>query len=111
LGCSSNEIENLPGELLDQWETTATKYKGFSFELSDQTITFTDSNAENEVAYYMIQKRTKDLDNKNNVYYTVYYENKEALEFKFAFYYDPSGGGKIRLKNQKAIVWTRVPKS
>jgi hypothetical protein len=110
LGCSSNEIENLPGELLGQWETTAPKFKGFSFELSNQGITFTDLNAENEVTYYRIQKRTKNLDPKNNVYYTVYYENEEELEFKFAFYYDPSGGGKIRLKNQKSIVWTRASK-
>ena len=51
------------------------------------------------------------LDNKKNVYYTVYYKNKEGFEFPFALYYDPAGGGKIRLKNQKTIVWTRVPKS
>ena len=69
LGCSSNEIENLPPELLDHWKTAASKFEGFSFELSNEAITFTDLNAkENAVTFYMIQKRTKDLDNKNNVY-------------------------------------------
>ena len=111
LGCSSNEIENLPRELLGHWETNAPKFNGFSFELSKEALSFTDLNAENGIEFYIIQKRTKDLDKKNNVYYTVYYENKEGLEFKFALYYDLSGGGKIILKNQKAIVWTRVPKS
>lgn len=111
LGCSSNEIKNLPPEVLDHWETAAPKFEGFSFELSNEAITFTDLNAENPVESYVIQKRTKDLDKKKNVYYTVFYENKEGLEFPFALYYNPSGGGKIRLKNQKAIVWTRVPKS
>ena len=109
LGCSSNEIENLPREVLDQWETETPKYEGFSFELSEKTITFTDSNAENGMDIYVIDKRTKELDNENNVFYVVHYENDEGLELKHAFYYDPSGGGEIRLKNQKTTVWTRVP--
>ncbi len=111
LGCSSNEIENLPREVLGHWETKTPKFKSFSFELSQEAITFTDLNAENVVEFYTIQKRTKDLDRKDNVYYTVYYENKEGLEFQFALYYYSSGGGIIILKNQKKIVWTRAPKS
>lgn len=109
LGCSSNEIENLPQEVLGQWETEAPKYEGFSFELSEKTITFADSNAENGIELYIIEKRTKELDNENKIFYVVHYENKEGLELKHAFYYDPSGGGEIRLKNQRTIVWTRVP--
>lgn len=109
LGCSSNEIENLPQEVLGHWETETPKYAGFSFELSEETITFTDSNAENGIELNIIEKRTKELDKKDNIFYVVHYENDEGLELKFAFYYDPSRGGKIRLKNQKAIVWTRVP--
>ena len=97
--------------MLDEWETTASKFEGFSFALNNETITFTDLNAENEVELYFIHKRTKDLDKKKNVYYTVFYENEEGLEIQFAIYYDPSGGGKIRLKNQNAIVWTRVPET
>jgi hypothetical protein len=111
LGCSSNKIENLPREVLGHWETETPKYSGFSFELSEETITFTDLNAENAIESNMIEKRTKELDNENNILYVVHYENEEGLELKFSFYYDPSEGGKIRLKNQKTIVWTRVPKS
>jgi len=110
LGCSSNEIKNPPPEVLGHWETADSKFEGFSFELSNEAITFTDLNAqENEVEYYLIQKWTKDLDQNQKVYYTVYYKNKEGLELPFAFFYDPSGGGIIRLKNQKTIVWTRLP--
>ena len=109
LGCSSNKIENLPREVLGHWETETPKYSGFSFELSEETITFTDLNAENAIESNMIEKRTKELDNENNIFYVVHYENEEGLALKFAFYYDPSGGGKIRLKNQETTVWTRVP--
>ena len=109
LGCSSNKIENLPREVLCCWETETPKYAGFSFELSEKAITFTDLNAENGIELYIIEKRTKELDSKNKVFYVVHYENEEGLELKHAFYYDPSGGGKIRLKNQKKTVWTKVP--
>ena len=108
-GCSSNEIKSLPPEVLDEWKTTAAKFEDFSFELGNETITFMDLNADNEMEVYFILKRTRDLDEKKDIYYTVFYENDEGLEFQFAFYYDPSGDGKIRLKNQKTIVWTRVP--
>lgn len=111
LGCSSNKLETLPQELLGQWETTAPKYKGFSFELTKESIIFTDLNAENETEVYVIKKRTKDVDEDNNEVYTVFYENKEELELRFALYYDPAEGGKITLKNQKGIVWTRSKKS
>ncbi|MBN1832473.1 MAG: hypothetical protein JW896_10205 [Deltaproteobacteria bacterium] len=111
LGCSSNEIENLPREVLGYWKTETPKYAGFSFELSEETITFTDLNAENTIESNIIEKRTKELDREDNIFYVVYYKNEEGIELKFAFYYDPSGGGKIRLKNQKTTVWTRVPES
>jgi hypothetical protein len=108
-GCSSNEIDNLPQEMLGRWETETPKFAGFSFELSEETITFTDLNAENGIESYTIEKRTKELDNQKNIFYVVHYENEEGLELKHAFYYDPSKGGEIRLKNQKSVLWTRVP--
>lgn len=111
LGCSSNEIENLPQEVLGSWKTDTPKFAGFSFELSEDAITFTDLNAENGIECNMIEKRTKETDNENNIFYVVHYENEEGLALKFAFYYDPSGGGEIRLKNQETTVWTRVSKS
>jgi hypothetical protein len=110
-GCSSNEFENFPQEVLGHWETDASKYAGFTFELSEKTITFTDLNVENGIEIYVIEKWSKDFDNENNNFYVVHYENEEGLELKFAFSYEPSGSGKIRLRNQKTIVWTRVPES
>jgi hypothetical protein len=107
LGCSSNKLDSLPQELLGRWETTASKYKGFSFELTKEFIIFTDLNAENRPEVYTIEKRTKDIDKDNNAVYAVFYKNNEGLELKFALYYDPAEGGKIILKNQKGTVWTR----
>ena len=108
-GCSSNEIDNLPQEVMGHWETETPKYAGFSFELREKTITFRDLNAENGIESNTIEKRTKERDNKKNIFYVVHYKNKEGLELKHAFYYDPSGDGEIRLKNQETVVWTRVP--
>jgi hypothetical protein len=108
-GCSSNKIDNLPQEVLGRWETEAPKFAGFSFELSEKTITFYDQNAEEGTEIYFIKKRTKEQDNDGNTFYVVHYENEEGLELKHAFYYDPSEGGEIRLKNQESVVWTRVP--
>ena len=85
-GCSSNEIDNLPQEMLGRWETETPKFAGFSFELSEETITFTDLNAENGIESYTIEKRTKELDNQKNIFYVVHYENEEGLELKHAFY-------------------------
>ena len=108
-GCSSNKIDNLPQEVLGQWETETPKFEGFTFELAEETITFFDSNVENGIETYVIEKRTKELDNENKTFYVVHYENEDGLELKHAFYYDPSEGGEIRLKNQENVVWTRVP--
>ena len=67
-----------------------------------------DTNSDSGVEAYMIRKRTKDADKKEKKdIYTVYYKNKEDLELQFAMYYDPAGGGRIILKNQKGFYWTR----
>ena len=87
-----------------------TEIRGFLLRVERRDHHFSDLNAENGIELYTIEKRTKELDNENNVFYVVHYENEEGLELKHAFYYDPSGGGEIRLKNQKTVVWTRAPK-
>ena len=108
LGCSSNEIKALPQELMGEWETTEPKYDGFTFQLTQEMITFMDAKAENGVEAYMIQKRTKDFDKKaKRDIYTIYYKNKEDLKLQFALSYDPSGGGRVVLKNQTGFFWTR----
>ena len=108
LGCSSNEIDALPQELLGEWETTEPKFEGFTFQLTQDMITFVDTNADDGVETYMIQKRTKGVDQKlKKDIYTVHYKNKEDLELKFALFYDAAGGGRVFLKNQKGFFWTR----
>ena len=111
LGCTRNELENLPAEFLGQWETATPKYKGFTFVLTEKTIIFIDTNAEGERKVHGIDKRTKYVDKDNKAIYTVYYETNDGLDFKFAFYYKPSDGGQITLKNQPGIIWTKRPGS
>jgi hypothetical protein len=44
---------------------------------------------------------------KQTLLYIFHYKNKEGLKYKFSFYYDPTGQGEIRYKNQSQIVWTK----
>lgn len=109
LGCSSYEIETLPSGCLGIWSTDAEKYKGFYFELTSNLIFFTYLTDEKEprLETNAISRMEKRLDKVNKAYYIVYYKNEEGLELKFAFYYQPSLGGRIRLKNQERYVWRK----
>ncbi len=106
VGCNSGKLKAMPAELKGTWNTSAKKFKGFTFEISDTHLTFNDQNAKPPTEEYPISKITKDK-KKQNVY-TIYYKSKDSQEYQFSFYFDPSGGGSIRLKNQRKYVWKKV---
>ncbi|MBW2064453.1 MAG: hypothetical protein JRJ03_05910 [Deltaproteobacteria bacterium] len=107
-GCDSNRLEKVPDEMKGEWMTSAPKYKGFSFEISDQSLVFIDQNAEQPVDVYPISKIEKDEEEKN--LYTIYYKVDDSADYKFSFYFDPADGGSIILKNQRKYLWKKVNK-
>ena len=107
IGCNPNKIEAVPDELVDEWQTTATKFEGFTFEITSKTLIFDDSNAEDGRASYFISKIER-FHEDNKILYTIHHKNEEGLKFIFAFYYDATDGGKITLKNQQKFLWRRI---
>jgi len=105
-GCDSNRLEKAPDGMKGEWITSAPKYKGFSFEISDQSLVFIDENAEQPVEVYPISRIEKHEKEKN--LYTIYYRVDESGDYRFSFYFDPSSGGSITLKNQRKYLWKKV---
>ena len=95
-----------PNELVGIWKTSAPKYVDRFFKI-DQDIITIGTGGENVEIYTIKKIRTKKDPTERSLLYTLYYENEEGVECKFAFYYSSEKGGVIRLKNQRHIVWTK----
>ena len=95
-----------PNELVGIWKTSAPKYVDRFFKI-DQDIITIGTGGENVEIYTIKKIRTKKDPTERSLLYTIYYENEEGVECKFAFYYSSENGGVIRLKNQRNIVWTK----
>jgi hypothetical protein len=107
IGCNPHEIEAVPDELVGEWQTTAIKFEGFTFEITPKTLIFDDSNAEDGRAGYLISKIERLYEN-HKILFTIHHRDEEGLKFKFSFYYDAADGGKITLKNQQRFLWRRI---
>ena len=94
----------LPGKLYGEWVTTNPKYANRFFELEKRLITI--GIDENDFDLYSISKIEK-TDLKKGSLYTVTYRESLNSELTFSFYYDPSNGDVVRLKNQKNIEWKK----
>lgn len=106
--CDSNRMEAVPAEMKGEWASSAPKFKGFSFEISDDTLAFIDRNAEEPYEIYPISKIEKDEE--EPFLHVLYYRSMDSREYKFTFYFDPSNGGTITLKNQRKYTWKKVNK-
>lgn len=106
-GCQSKDSTTVPGELVGVWKTSAPKYKGCYFELTQDSIIFANvplsARTNNSIS-----KIEKLHGSGKEIFYTIHYEDREGLGYKFSFFYDPSRGGTLRLKNQRGVVWGKV---
>ena len=96
----------MPDELIGKWETSEKKFRGFFFELTRDSIIFTDLNSPkgpemNRIEKIQMQKKD------GEILYTIRNRTEEGLKHKFVFYYDPKSR-EIRLKNQDQFVWKKV---
>lgn len=103
IGCNSHEIAAVPDELVGEWGTTATKFEGFTFEITTKALIFDDFNAQDGRTAYFISKIER-LYEDQKILYRIHHRDEEGLTFIFAFYYETTDGGRIILKNQQKFV-------
>jgi hypothetical protein len=107
LGCQLEGSETLPPELEGVWMSPATRHKNDTLELSQEFIVFTSGDPQDFVDVNFIVK-VEEKPEKNHIFYIIHYENIEEQRYKFAFYYYPSKGGVMRLKNREDIEGRKV---
>jgi len=106
LGCQSKDSRIVPGELRGVWKTSAPKYEGCYFELTEDEIIFNNENFINAMHINSIKNIEKIIPRKR-ILYTIVYEDKNEQEYELSFYYDPSRNV-IRYKNQQEIAWKKT---
>jgi len=92
-------------DLLGVWTTSAPRYADRSFEITKDLIIFGSGSI--YIDSGSISKIEKE-DQGSKRLYVIYYDTTEGGEQQFSFYYEPIGGGAIRLKNQEKIVWNKI---
>jgi hypothetical protein len=103
-GCRAPGPSAPPAEIQGAWETEHPKYADRSFEIRKDRLVL--GTGRGQAATYHIRAVTLESDNVGPLT-TITYADAEGVENVFAFYYYPTGGGVIRLKNQWDIPWNR----
>ncbi|MEJ2165120.1 MAG: hypothetical protein P8X90_06300 [Desulfobacterales bacterium] len=93
---------DLPEKLHGVWETTEAKYSGRYFVLEKNAVGF--GTEDGTTDWYEIT-RVDEVVERNQIVYTIEFQNVKGSVFKKYLYYDSEDGGKIRFKNQPAIEW------
>jgi hypothetical protein len=100
----------VPEYLIGVWGTTDPNYVDRTFKITRGEIIF--QTGENSFETYMIKKiEVEKAAGGETLLYLFHYKNIEGLKYKFSFYYNPTGKGEIRYKNQSQIVWTKKSES
>jgi hypothetical protein len=89
------------------WKTSAPKYKDCSIELTRDYIIFTNSHwgAHIDTNFVLGMQRVPE---RGHFLYTILYENIHEQRYRLSFYYYPTKGRVIRLKNQTDVEWKKV---
>jgi len=93
---------DLPEKLHGIWETDAEIFSDRYFVLDKNSVGF--GTGDGKIDWYDIT-RVNEAVERNQVLYTIEFQNVEGSVLKRDFYYDSDNGGKIRFKNQPAIEW------
>ncbi|MGD8535180.1 MAG: hypothetical protein PVF66_04955 [Candidatus Aminicenantes bacterium] len=103
-GCEKKAI--ISDEMVGTWNTTDSKYKETSFELTPDKIIFRTLGG--EVNANTIKKiKTKKAPDTEEILFTLTYVNIEGQESVFSFFFGQKNGGIIRFQNQPEIIWTK----
>ncbi len=106
-GCESRESRTVPEELLGVWKTSAPKYRDCYLQLTEESIIFANTAVAGGYNMNRISKIEKVHEGEETLY-TIHYKDSQGQEYKLPFFYHPSSGGAIRLKNQSQILWMKM---
>jgi len=101
-GCGLGGETVVPYELVGTWKTTAPAYADHVLRLSTTAVVFeTETKSGPSHPVWRVTKESEH----GTVLYAINYT--DSIDQVFSFYYDPAGGGTIRLKNQPQFQWKR----
>jgi hypothetical protein len=102
--CLSPKEGPVPDHLVGTWRSTADKYSDSFLTITSSVITF---GTEGQPANAFPIGGVRNHDEDSGQLYEISYFTPEGDKQIFSFYYDGFQGGRIRLVNQKNIVWTK----
>ncbi len=103
-GCGKKAT--ITDEMVGTWNTTDSKYKDTSFELTADQIIFRTIGGEVNTNTIKKIKKKKAPDTEETLF-TLTYVNIEGKETIFSFFFGQKNGGVIRFQNQPEIIWTK----
>jgi len=103
-GCGNRAT--IEDEMIGTWNTTDSKYKDTSFELTADQIIFRTIGGEVNANTIKKIKKKKAPDTEETLF-TLTYVNLEGKETIFSFFFGQKNGGVIRFQNQPEIIWTK----
>ncbi len=103
-GCGKRAT--ITDEMMGTWNTTDSKYKETSFELTADQIIFRTIGGEVNPNTIKKIKKKKVPDTEESLF-TLTYVNLEGKETIFSFFFSQKNGGVIRFQNQPEIIWTK----
>lgn len=103
---SCAKISASPKELIGIWKASDIRYRGTSFEIKKDAITFQDKNGDKN-SYSIIEIKREFLPDKKWALYTLCYLDNNLKKMEFPFYFRSSDEGMIRFKNQPSLIWKK----
>jgi len=103
-GCGSRARNTVPDELVGVWKTSTPGYTDRYLELRKQMVIF--GMGSSSISINPIVKM-EEVRKENTDLYVIQYVGDGNKTYSLAFYYSPSNGGRIRLKNQIQIEWIK----
>jgi len=98
------EPDQAPAYLIGIWETRAEGYADQHIFIDQDRIGFgTSAIAANGYRITKIDETREGI----KTLFVVSYQDAEQAKYQLAFYYEPSGGGRITFKNQDHLIWIK----
>ena len=102
------EVIRMPEGLIGTWQTDSPDYAGRFFTLSaDEFSLLLIGTGTSTPERYHIASVTRIRD-KYGMLHTIEYADAEGTDYHMGLYYDPEDGGRLRLKNQRNMIWRRM---